>query len=118
MRERRPLRSDSACQVGRRDPEDALDAVRVPDTDLDVRLRPESRPGIDRRPFHEDAADGVERRLAAFLAQRVEVIDDGAVQVAQQQVLAVPVPRQLRAGPFQHADEAAVDRPQRGIPGR
>lgn len=85
-------------EVGPRDAEDALDGAGVADADLNVGLLAEAGVRVDAGTLHEDAADGIEGWLAGLFAGLVEELDDGAVQIAREQVIATAIFRHLRAG--------------------
>jgi len=65
-----------------RNSEDAFDAVLVPDADLDVGLAPETGGGVEPLAFGEDSADGIERSLAGFLPELMQIVNYHAVQLA------------------------------------
>jgi len=69
-----------------RDTENALDAILIPNCDLDVVLHAKGRTIVEWRPFDKYALDCVERGLGFFGPQMVKVVQDGAVQIVSEAI--------------------------------
>ena len=83
--------NQSLAPSSRADSEIADDAFsRVADAPLDVRARGDFRAGENRASLEEGAANRVEGRLADSGAVLVEEVEDGAVEVAFDEVVIVP----------------------------
>ncbi len=78
-------------QFLRRYPEDALDDVGIADADLNVRLLAKARVRINGSAFDEHAANGIESRLAAAGPDSMEMLENGAVEMAEEQIAATGV---------------------------
>ena len=69
-------------------PENALDAFRVSNAYLDMRLAPEAGCWIERFALGEDSANGVEGLFAGFLSRLMEKVNHHAIELAVEKILA------------------------------
>lgn len=72
--------SDVGGEVLFRNAKDSLDAVEVPDRNLDMVLFHERRARIERRLFLKDGLDAVDGRLAVARADFMQIVDNGAIE--------------------------------------
>ncbi len=77
-----PLRPDGT-KLDCWDAEHSLNALRVPDRNLDVSLFVEARSLIDRAAFDEDAFHRVDRLIAPVAADTVDHLNHRAIQSPQ-----------------------------------
>jgi len=63
--------------------EDTFYARCVAHADLGMRFCSESSTGIGWLSFYKQAADGIKRDISGSLANRVHIIDDGAVEASK-----------------------------------
>jgi hypothetical protein len=75
--------SFDGSELGLRNAENALNAIRVPHGNLDMSLFVEARAFVNRPAFDEDALDRVNRLIAAIAADSVNHLDHGAIQSPQ-----------------------------------
>ncbi len=66
--------------------EDALDAIRISDDDLNVRFGVKTRAWVERFALNEDATKGIDRRHALILNNLMQPSDYGAIQIPSKPV--------------------------------
>lgn len=68
------------------DSEDALDAILVADSDLDVIFDAEGGAVVECRPLDKNALDCIERRLAFFVLKTMKIVQNGTVEIVTQAI--------------------------------
>jgi hypothetical protein len=101
-----------------RNPEHALDAGEVADTNLNVCPLVKARPGVDRPALDEDAPHRIKWREFSRLADLVKVIDYGAVQFAKYGILASFILRRVDVRLLAVSEEVLMNRCNRLGAGR
>lgn len=101
--------------------EEAVNLASLPDADLDMAACGEARVFVERFALKECRSYRVERRLSGFLARFMEHADDGAIELAADEVGAAAVTgrfnpcnphclHQVAVGTPNQLDETAVEK--------
>ncbi len=85
-----------------------MNRLRVANANLDVCFSPKACRGIDRRAFNEGSSNGIEGRQPFPLAFCVQEIDNGAIEIALEQVVAACISGCLHLGKGEGGDQVCV----------